>query len=145
MFLVADLITAAIVVPLFAGLWGFMTQIGAVSGVIAGFGSVIIQGWELRKAIAQGFEQIGLPKGLYSDETVVSFVLAVASSAVVGFGVSALERMYANTVRTRRYVELLADAGNVDLASHEHEFVNLVDFKGGKNVDSTEGSVEAEV
>lgn len=142
MFLVADLITAAIVVPLFGGLWPFVTQLGATSGVVAGFASVIIQGWSLRKAVAQGFEQIGLPAGLYADETVVSFVLAIFVSSFVTFVVSAVERAYAHVTRTRRYVELAATKQGIDLEQHEEEFRLLTDYQGkDSNSETTDNKV----
>jgi len=114
-FLVADLVLAAVVVPVFAGLWDFVTPTGAVLGMVWGFASVVWQGMALRGNLAEGFRQISLPAGLYpysddysTTETLVSFLLALCCSTVACFGASWAERVYLDGKRSREYLAVLA-------------------------------------
>merc|ERR1719240_2538498 len=143
LFLIADLVAACIAIPVFAGLWGFMTPTGAMWGCIAGFASVVVEGWAIRGNFAQGWSQFILPAGSYANETVVAFVIAVVFSGFVGFAVSAAERVYTHVVRTRRYVEMVARHHKVDLDAIEEEFAGLVDYRNKSIFDNNKDGTSA--
>lgn len=85
-FLVADLLAATIVLPVFAGLWGRATQAGALAGSAAGLVAIAAYGWVTKGSVVDGLALLTLPEG----PTLWPFVLAPLASGTVTLGVSLL-------------------------------------------------------
>jgi Na+/proline symporter len=117
LFLISNLTTAVLLVPVFAGLWNFVTEAGSVLGVIGGVASVVVYGWKKEGHIASGFDYLVIPQGLYSKEAIIIFFCAVFFSSIVTLAVSYAHRLYGNVYKTRRFVEMMAAKQGVDVAN----------------------------
>lgn len=84
LFLIADLLAATVVLPVFLGLWEKVTARGALAGAIAGVLSVIVLGWVRTGDIFDGLLLLTLPDGLSIGPFVIAPIVAglitVASS-----------------------------------------------------------------
>ena len=87
LFLIADLLCAAIVVPVLLGLWQRMTPIAAIGGGIAGLFGAILPGWLSQGSFSAGVLAASFPGsiptlgpflGALTISTLVSVVLAYA-------------------------------------------------------------------
>ena len=87
LFLIADLLCAAIVVPILLGLWSRMTPIAAIGGGIAGLLGAILPGWLSQGRFSAGVVAASFPGsiptlgpflGALTMSTLVSVVLAHA-------------------------------------------------------------------
>lgn len=87
LFLIADLLCAAIVVPILLGLWQRMTPIAAIGGGIAGLLGAILPGWLSQGSFSAGVVAASFPGsiptlgpflGALTMSTLVSVVLAHA-------------------------------------------------------------------
>ncbi|WP_235039965.1 sodium:solute symporter [Vreelandella profundi] len=87
LFLIADLLCAAIVVPVLLGLWQRMTPIAAVGGGVAGLLGAILPGWLSQGSFSAGVVAASFPGsiptlgpflGALTISTLVSVVLAYA-------------------------------------------------------------------
>ncbi len=79
LFLVADLLAAATVVPVLLGLWRRATAGGALAGAVAGLLAVVAVGWAGTGSVAGGLRLLTLPDGL----DLGAFVAAPVASTVV--------------------------------------------------------------
>jgi Na+/proline symporter len=84
LFLVADLLAAATVVPVVLGLWRRTTPPAALAGAIAGLVAVVALGWVRDGTLADGFDLLTLPSGLDFG----AFVIAPLVSGMVAVVVS---------------------------------------------------------
>lgn len=64
LFLIADLLAAATVGPVFLGLRRAATGTGVIVGSLAGLGAVVVLGWIEGDSLADGFALLTLPEGL---------------------------------------------------------------------------------
>lgn len=87
LFLIADLLCAAIVVPVLLGLWRRMTPLAAVAGGLAGLIGAIIPGWFSQASLMAGIVAASFPGsiptlgpflGALIASTLVSVMLAMA-------------------------------------------------------------------
>jgi len=102
LFLVADLLTLSIAVPIFAGLGSLATQTGALAGSFAGFVTIMGYGWFEFGTFKAGLEMVTLmafgnvkpPEvGLSASRTcVIFFVLPIITGSVT-MAVSWCERV----------------------------------------------------
>ncbi|MGH2748360.1 MAG: sodium:solute symporter family transporter [Actinomycetota bacterium] len=85
LFLIADLLAATVVLPVFLGLWQKVTTRGALAGAVAGILSVIVFGWVRTGDIFDGLLLLTLPDGLsigpFLVAPIVAGLITVASSA----------------------------------------------------------------
>ena len=84
LFLIADLLAAATVVPVVMGLWRRTTAPAALAGAVAGLVAVVVVGWVRSGSIGDGFELLTLPSGL----DLGAFVAAPLVSGIVAFALS---------------------------------------------------------
>ncbi|MCD6004566.1 sodium:solute symporter [Vreelandella alkaliphila] len=80
LFLIADLLCAAIVVPVLLGLWQRMTPVAAIGGGIAGLVGAILPGWLSQGSIAAGIMAATFPGSI---PTLGPFLGALLASIVV--------------------------------------------------------------
>jgi SSS family solute:Na+ symporter len=86
LFLIADLLAATLVVPVFLGLWKRVTPAAALAGAIGGLLGVVVLGWLTEGSIGQGLLLLTLPREL----ELAPFVVAPLASAAVTLAVSAV-------------------------------------------------------
>ena len=108
LFLIADLLAAAIAAPVFLGLWRRATSAGVLAGAAAGVAGVVAAGWLATGSATEGLRLLTLPPDLL-DLRLEAFVAAAAASAVVSTLVALLSRPEAErspsarrAARTRR-------------------------------------------
>ncbi|WP_370325574.1 sodium:solute symporter [Euzebya sp.] len=87
LLLVADLLCAAVVVPLLAGLWSRATAAGAVAGAAAGLAGALLPDLVATGSVVAALERATFPEAV---STLPPFAGALASSAVVTVVVSLL-------------------------------------------------------
>ncbi len=80
LFLIADLLCAAIVVPVLLGLWSRMSAKAAVAGGVAGMLGAILPGWVAQGSLAAGVLAASFPGGV---PTLPPFLGALLSSTLV--------------------------------------------------------------
>ena len=80
LFLIADLLCAAIVVPVLLGLWPRMTPVAAIAGGIAGLLGAIIPGWISQGSLIAGVVAASFPGSI---PTLGPFVGAIVASTLV--------------------------------------------------------------
>jgi len=93
LFLIADLVAAATVVPVFAGLGRRLTGAGAIAGSVGGLVAVFVWGVVDTGGVAGGFGALTVAGSPTLD--LGAFVVAVVASAVVAFAVAATQRAWA--------------------------------------------------
>ncbi|MGM0700890.1 MAG: sodium:solute symporter [Pseudomonadota bacterium] len=64
LFLIADLLCAAIVVPVLLGLWRRMSPLAAVAGGVAGMAGAVLPGWVAQGSLAAGLAAASFPGGV---------------------------------------------------------------------------------
>ncbi|MGQ4879372.1 sodium:solute symporter family transporter [Billgrantia sp. LNSP4103-1] len=87
LFLIADLLCAAIVVPVLLGLWRRMTPLAAVAGGVAGMIGAILPGWVAEGSLAGGVVAASFPG---SVPTLPPFLGALVASTLVSLVVAGL-------------------------------------------------------
>ncbi|WP_249975874.1 sodium:solute symporter [Vreelandella olivaria] len=80
LFLIADLLCAAIVVPILLGLWQRMTPMAAVGGGVAGLVGAVLPGWLSQGDIVAGVVAASFPGGI---PTLGPFLGALVASTLV--------------------------------------------------------------
>lgn len=85
LFLIADLLCATSVIPVFLGLWSRMTTSAAVAGAMAGIVGAVLPGAVSTGSVLVGFEVASFPGGI---PTLAPFLGALSASAVVSVAVA---------------------------------------------------------
>ncbi len=85
LFLIADLLCAAIVVPVLLGLWRRMTPVAAVAGGMAGMLGAVLPGWMIQGSLAAGVLAASFPG---SVPTLPPFLGALVVSTLVSLAVA---------------------------------------------------------
>jgi len=80
LFLIADLLCAAIVVPVLLGLWPRMSPLAAVAGGVAGLLGAVLPGWLTQGSLAAGLLAASFPGGV---PTLPPFLGALLASTLV--------------------------------------------------------------
>lgn len=80
LFLIADLLCAAIVVPVLLGLWRRMSPLAALAGGVAGMVGAILPGWIAHGSLASGVLAASFPDSI---PTLPPFLAALAASTLV--------------------------------------------------------------
>ncbi|OAZ91515.1 sodium:solute symporter family transporter [Halomonas sp. G11] len=83
LFLIADLLCAAIVVPVLLGLWKRMSTAAAIGGGIAGLLGAVLPGWIASGSLAAGLMAATFPAGI---PTLGPFLGALLASSLVSVG-----------------------------------------------------------
>ncbi|MCO7247037.1 sodium:solute symporter [Halomonas sp. Mc5H-6] len=83
LFLIADLLCAAIVVPVLLGLWRRMSTAAAIGGGIAGLLGAVLPGWIASGSLAAGLMAATFPAGI---PTLGPFLGALLASSLVSIG-----------------------------------------------------------
>ena len=90
LFLIADLLATCAAVPIFLGLFNFVTSRGAAAGCVSALITVFFFGLVHEGTVIGGLERFTVPGGLYATETLWLFSSAVAVSAFITVAVSKL-------------------------------------------------------
>ncbi|TYZ68239.1 hypothetical protein PybrP1_007906, partial [[Pythium] brassicae (nom. inval.)] len=88
LFLIADLLCTAAVGPMLLGAWRRTTALGAHVGSAAGLLTVFGCGVAFKGTFVGGFEWFVLPEGLYSYNSMVTFIVTLVVPVAVTLGVS---------------------------------------------------------
>ena len=88
---------------------------GAVCGIVAGIGSVVVQGWVISSDFVTGWANVLIPLGLYNDRSLCSFVLCFVCSAGVSLTVSTVHRVLIHARETRILAGVIAEKNGVDM------------------------------
>ncbi|MDR5906574.1 sodium:solute symporter [Franzmannia qiaohouensis] len=80
LFLIADLLCAAIVVPVLLGLWRRMSPLAAVAGGVAGMLGAVVPGWITSGSLAAGLLAASFPDSI---PTLAPFLGALLASTLV--------------------------------------------------------------
>ena len=89
LFLVADLLCAAIVVPVLLGLWRRMSAVAAIAGGLAGLLGAVLPGWVANGSLAAGLMAATFPNGI---PTLGPFLGALCASTLVSVGLAMVGR-----------------------------------------------------
>ncbi|UYG07103.1 sodium:solute symporter family transporter [Halomonas sp. M4R1S46] len=81
LFLIADLLCAAIVVPVLLGLWSRMSAAAALAGGVAGLAGAVLPGWLASGSLVAGLLAASFPAGV---PTLPPFLGALLASTLVG-------------------------------------------------------------
>ncbi|KAE9027666.1 hypothetical protein PF005_g486 [Phytophthora fragariae] len=88
LYLIADLFCTVAVGPMLLGTWKRATRAGAFAGNAAGFLTIFIYGVIAQGKFVGGFNWFVLPEGLYSQNSMITFILTLIIPPVVTVGVS---------------------------------------------------------
>jgi len=110
LFGMADILTICLVVPLFSGLWSFVTANGSAAGIFMGLFYILIWGWVEFGTFLAGFANLTMmcwgvdvkPQGYspvacgpwYAWRSAILFSTIPIVTFVVTYGVSWMENMY---------------------------------------------------
>lgn len=83
LFLIADLLCAAIVVPVLLGLWQRMTPLAAIGGGLAGLLGAILPGWLSQESLSAGVIAASFPGSVPTLGPFLGALLASATISVV--------------------------------------------------------------
>ncbi|MBA2779037.1 sodium:solute symporter family transporter [Billgrantia kenyensis] len=99
LFLIADLLCAAIVVPVLLGLWRRMSPLAAVAGGVAGMLGAVLPGWVAQGSLSAGVLAASFPGSI---PTLPPFLGALAASTLVSLLIAWLRpgaRLHPTAVR----------------------------------------------
>jgi solute:Na+ symporter, SSS family len=88
LFLIADLLCTATVGPMLLAAWKRAHSVGAIAGCVAGLLTIFVHGAIVKGSFVGGFEWFVLPEGLYSYNSMVTFILALVIPTATTVGVS---------------------------------------------------------
>lgn len=88
LFLIADLLCTATVGPMLLAVWDRAHYLGAIAGCVTGLLTIFIHGAIIQGSFVGGFEWFVLPEGLYSTNSMVTFLLCLVIPTVTTIGVS---------------------------------------------------------
>ncbi|ETK95534.1 hypothetical protein F441_01594 [Phytophthora nicotianae CJ01A1] len=83
LFLIADLLCTAAVGPMLLGVWKRATRTGALAGSAAGLITIFICGVIAQGKFVGGFNWFILPEGLYSQNSMITFIVTLVIPPVV--------------------------------------------------------------
>ncbi|KAG2905674.1 hypothetical protein PC117_g20696 [Phytophthora cactorum] len=83
LFLIADLLCTAAVGPMLLGVWKRATRTGALAGSAAGLATIFICGVIAQGKFVGGFNWFILPEGLYSQNSMITFIVTLIVPPVV--------------------------------------------------------------
>jgi solute:Na+ symporter, SSS family len=106
LFLIADLLCAAVAVPALLGLWARATPAGAMAGGIAGLAGAVLPGWITSGSVREGAWLATFPDAV---PTLAPFAGALVASAVVAVAVSAASRRVTDVAALGRDAKPLGD------------------------------------
>ncbi|KAG3115836.1 hypothetical protein PI124_g6103 [Phytophthora idaei] len=96
LYLIADLLCTAAVGPMLLGTWKRATRTGALVGSAAGLATIFICGVIAQGKFVGGFNWFILPEGLYSQNSMITFIVTLIVPPVVTVGVSLMTEPKAN-------------------------------------------------
>jgi Na+/proline symporter len=88
LFLIADLLCTAAVGPMLLGAWKRTSVAGALVGSASGLITIFICGVAYKGTFVGGFEWFVLPEGLYSYNSMITFIVTLIVPVVTTVGVS---------------------------------------------------------
>jgi solute:Na+ symporter, SSS family len=107
LFLIADLLCAAVAVPALLGLWARATPAGALAGGVAGLAGAILPGWVTSGSVVDGVWLATFPDAV---PTLAPFAGALVASSVVAVAVSLAQRRVTDLRAVGARAKLLGDA-----------------------------------
>ncbi|KAG1711446.1 hypothetical protein DVH05_008698 [Phytophthora capsici] len=88
LYLIADLLCTIAVGPMLLGVWKPATRTGVLAGNAAGFLTVFVYGMIAQGKFIGGFNWFVLPEGLYSQNSMITFIVTLIIPPVVTVAVS---------------------------------------------------------
>ncbi|KDO33162.1 hypothetical protein SPRG_01974 [Saprolegnia parasitica CBS 223.65] len=88
LFLIADLLCAATVGPIFLGLWERCHPTAVIVGCISGLVTIFVSGWARDGVFVDGFSEFVLAEGLFTEHSMVLFLAALIVPVIVTVGLS---------------------------------------------------------
>lgn len=88
LFLIADLLCTAAVGPMLLGAWKRTSVLGALVGSASGLITIFICGVAYKGTFVGGFQWFALPEGLYSYNSMVTFIVTLIVPIAVTVGIS---------------------------------------------------------
>eukprot|EP00644_Phytophthora_capsici_P009177 jgi/Phyca11/14257/fgenesh1_pg.PHYCAscaffold_6_\ len=98
LYLIADLLCTAAVGPMLLGTWERATRTGALAGSAAGLATIFICGVIAQGKFVGGFNWFILPEGLYSQNSMITFIVTLIIPPVVTVVVSLMTTAKASEV-----------------------------------------------
>ncbi|KAL7689716.1 putative sodium/solute symporter, sodium/glucose symporter superfamily [Plasmopara halstedii] len=93
LYLIADLLCTAAVGPMLFGTWKRATRSGALAGSAAGLVTIFICGVIMQGKFLGGFNWFILPEGLYSQNSMITFIVTLIVPPVVTVVVSLMTKV----------------------------------------------------
>ncbi|TDH66546.1 hypothetical protein CCR75_007835 [Bremia lactucae] len=88
LYLIADLLCTAAVGPMLLCTWKRATRTGAIAGSAAGLVTIFVCGVIMQGKFVGGFNWFILPEGLYSQNSMITFIVTLIIPPIVTVGVS---------------------------------------------------------
>lgn len=92
LFLIADLLCTAALGPMLLGAWGRATRAGAITGSVVGLLCIFVCGVIFEGTFVGGFNWFVLPEGLYSRNSMITFIVTLILPPLATIGVSLLSK-----------------------------------------------------
>jgi Na+/proline symporter len=89
LFLLADLLAAGVVAPLFLGFWKFTHPVGAFCGAVGGLATTLVV-YAVGEAYGEGFDVLVEQGGIFRRIATYAFCITPVVSGIVTVGVSKL-------------------------------------------------------
>ncbi|CAK5015585.1 unnamed protein product [Aphanomyces euteiches] len=83
LFLIADLLCAATVGPIFLGIWGRTHPTASLVGCFSGLLTIFVSGWSRSGKFVDGFNEFVLAEGLFTTHSMVLFILTLLIPIIV--------------------------------------------------------------
>ncbi|KAG9416456.1 hypothetical protein AC1031_000857 [Aphanomyces cochlioides] len=83
LFLIADLLCAATVGPIFLGIWGRTHPSASLVGCFSGLLTIFVSGWSRSGQFVDGFNEFVLAEGLFTTHSMVLFILTLLIPIIV--------------------------------------------------------------
>ncbi|OQR94486.1 Solute:Sodium Symporter (SSS) Family [Achlya hypogyna] len=90
LFLIADLLCAATVGPIFLGLWDRCHSKAVIIGCVSGLLTIFVCGWARQGDFVDGFREFVLAEGPFTEHSMILFLCALFVPVLVTVGISLL-------------------------------------------------------
>ncbi|OQR89350.1 Solute:Sodium Symporter (SSS) Family [Thraustotheca clavata] len=88
LFLIADLLCAATVAPIFLGIWDRCHPYAVIVGCVSGLLTIFVCGWAHHGEFMDGFSEFVLAEGLFTTHSMILFIAALVVPFLVTVGLS---------------------------------------------------------
>ncbi|ETV89282.1 hypothetical protein, variant 1 [Aphanomyces astaci] len=122
LFLIADLLCAATVGPIFLGIWKRTHPWAVLAGCVSGLVTIFVSGWTREGNFVDGFKEFVLEEGLFTTHSMVLFILTLVIPIVVTVGLTfALPPAPKRRTPQNDHADLLVDAPVNHTSDHHFE------------------------